>query len=128
MLRPTQPLPPVGGQLLHIFLQLPQPLTVLDRVTYLVGTVHPNLTQFPQVLKDVKAFERHGQRDDVRYLWNNFLLYVQGLDKRSVSLLTMLHAATAADLERKVKVDGKWQLAVLQLPEALQSYKRFMGS
>ena len=56
------------------------------------------------------------------------MVFIQWLDKRAVTLLSTIHAATAAVMvERKVKVDGEWQVQNIRMLQALQSYNEHMG-
>ena len=53
----------------------------------------------------------------MRYVRNGPLVFIQWLDKRAVTLLSTIHAATAAVMvERKVKVDGERQVQNIRMP------------
>ena len=83
--------------------------TSLANSSHLTGTVRSNRTGFPDALKNVKAFQRAGNRGDIRYVNANDVLYVQWLDKRVVTVLSTQHQATTHDdTSRRVKVDGAW--------------------
>ena len=96
--------------------------------TDLVGTVRSNRHGFPDRLKQSKHFERHGARGDMRYERVGRTVYVQWLDKRSVTVLSTFHVATdAVQVPRMVKVGGAWQQQLFPKPAAVDCYNRYMG-
>ena len=102
--------------------------SLMDATTQLVGTLRCNRTGVPKSLRDVKTFERKGKRGDMRYVRNNCILYLQWLDKRSVSLLSTVHCATDHnDASRMVRVEGEWQQQSVSRPKAVADYNRSMG-
>ena len=103
-------------------------LTLTSEDTALVGTVNSNRQGFPEELKNVKTFQRHGDRGDMRYVRADGILYVQWLDKRVVKMLSTFHSATnSVEVRRMVKVDGVWQEQNFRKPEAIDAYNRHMG-
>ena len=96
--------------------------------TDLVGTVRSNRHGFPDRLKQSKHFERHGARGDMRNERVDRTVYVQWLDKRSVTVLSTFHVATdAVQVHRMVKVGGAWQQQLFPKPAAVDCYNRYMG-
>ena len=103
--------------------------SLLHRNTYLVGTVRSNRQGFPDRLKQVAAFQRHGQRGDMRYERVGEIVYVQWLDKRSVTVLSTMHRATSSVVvTHKVRNDeGNWVDRDFPKPAAVDFYNRNMG-
>ena len=62
-----------------------------ERGIDLVGTGRTNRTGLPRELKDVKNFERHAERGEMRYLCEGPILFQQWYDKRTVSMLSTYH-------------------------------------
>lgn len=83
-------------------------------------------------MKNTKHFEprsRTARRAAVRTGDGSIVYrYLQWMDKRVVSLLSTLHhLADSFDVERKAKIDGKWQVQVIQTLAALNDYNKKMS-
>ena len=103
-------------------------LSLKDQFTGLVGTVNCNRTGFPARLKNIKVFQRHGQRGDMRHERVENVAYIQWLDKRAVTVLSTIHTATDFEqVQRMVKVDGTWQEKYLRKLQAIDCYNQHMG-
>ena len=99
-----------------------------ERGIELVGTCRTNRAGFPHALRNVKEFERHGQRGDMRYVRQGGILYQQWLDKRVVTMLSTYHKGDEPVLiERHTKAGGHHVELLLLQPESIRDYNHGMG-
>lgn len=92
------------------------------------GTCLPNRKNFPVVLRNVKQWDKTAHRGDMRYVRRQELLHIQWKDKRTVSLVSTLHAAHEHQLvTRHTKQDGHHIELQVRQPRSVHEYNQYMG-
>ena len=82
--------------------------SLLDIQMFLAGLIWANRRSSPvEMKKDLKQFERFVERGPCHYIRDGGILYLQWIDKRTVSLLSTIHLGHKYNLvQQKVKIDG----------------------
>lgn len=94
----------------------------------LVGTIRLNRVGVPELLRNVKHFDKHADRGCMRYERVEKKLYVQWKDRRSVTLLTTLHGANdSVMVDRNAKINGAHQVLHIQQPACIHDYNQGMS-
>ena len=103
--------------------------SLLNRETYLVGTVSVNRRGIPEELNyDTNAFENHAERWSTRYVRQGDILVQQWKDKRVVSMLSSVHRGNAhVAVTRNTKVDRQHVQLELRQPKCIHDYNKKMG-
>ncbi|XP_065195736.1 piggyBac transposable element-derived protein 4-like [Sycon ciliatum] len=103
--------------------------SLLDRHTYLVGTVRLNRRGVPDLFKtDTKQFERQAPTGTLRYVRDGPVVYQQWKDKRCVSVLSTAHKGhDQVQVTRNRKVNGVYAQVNIPQPLSIADYNKSMG-
>jgi len=92
------------------------------------GTCQANRKGCAPQLKNVKQYHKTAVRGDMRYVRFGELAQIQWKDKRTVTVLSNLHSASAfVNEQRKVKENGQIIDTVVKKPDMIQRYNMAMG-
>ena len=93
------------------------------------GTVTENRKGFPASLKNGKVWARKKERGEMRWVRENELLALQWIDNKVVTMLSTIDSANEhVVVERKVKVNQKWEKVMVKKPYVVERYNAYMNA
>lgn len=94
------------------------------------GTIRENSRGFPANLKNASEWSKASnvKRGSMRWERDPPILALQWLDNKVVSVLTSIdNANDSLQVSRKTRTDGVWSTKVVQQPQAIASYNKYMN-
>ena len=92
------------------------------------GTAAENRRGFPVSMKNGKDWAKGKDRGNMRWHREGVCLAVQWKDNRVVTMLSTIDTANKyVMVDRKEKIDNKWQTIQVKQPQAIHSYNQFMN-
>lgn len=99
---------------------------LLERKTLACGTTRKDRRGFPVELNDTN-WEKKAKRGDVRWLWEQGVLYLQWKDRRVVNMMSTAHTANKfVLLKRRKKVGNSWTEISVKKPMLIHEYNKGM--
>ena len=96
--------------------------------TVAAGTCQTDRRGFPDVLKNVKPFQRHAERGSIRFVSDGNIVHLEWKDKRPVTVISTMHSAVDfVNVIRKVKENNVVRDLELKKPKLIDDYNFAMG-
>ena len=93
------------------------------------GTVTENRKGFPNSMKQGKNWAKKRERGEMRWKREGQCLALQWVDNKVVTMLSTIdNANDFVSVDRKKKVDGKWETLSVRKPFTIERYNKYMNA
>ena len=112
----------------NFYTSVPLVTALWNKNTPSCGTVTENRKGFPETMKNGKSWAKKKERGDMRWRRDGNILAVQWIDNKLVTMLSSIDCANEyVEVNRKKKINNKWNELTVKQPYVIHRYNRFMN-